>query len=112
VAGDLSTCLADDVAGRLLVARHVHEVAHPEPQSRAIGQELIEIGVREAGWPLGLVLRVDHRYSLAVDPPDDVKLQQDTVSLVQVMLWLADDPAAVRALDHLTQRNCDEVLEQ
>jgi hypothetical protein len=72
---------------------------------------LIEIGVREAGWLLGLVLRVDHRRSLAADLPDDVRLQQDTVSLVQVMPWLADDPVAVRALDRLTQRNCDEVLE-
>lgn len=85
MADDFGARLADDVAGWSLVSGCVNEVPNAETKNCAVGQELIEIGVREAGWLLGLMLRIDHRRGLTACAPDDVGLQQDTARLVQVM---------------------------
>lgn len=72
MAHDLGARLADDVAGWLFVAGRIHEMANAKAEHIAVGQELIEVGVREAGWLFGLVLRIDYRHGLAVYAPDDV----------------------------------------
>jgi len=54
VADDFRARLADDVAGRLLVPGRIDEMTDAKPENRAVGQELVQISVREAGWLLGL----------------------------------------------------------
>jgi len=59
MAEDLNACLADDVARGYLVALGVHEMTFPQTEHRAVGEELVQVGVRVSGGLLGLVLGVD-----------------------------------------------------
>lgn len=59
VAEDRDAGLADHMAGGFLVALRVDEVAFAQAEYRAVGGELVQVGVRVAGGLLGLVLGVD-----------------------------------------------------
>ena len=59
VAEDLDARAAHDMAGRILVAFRVHQVAVAQAEDGAVGEELVQVGVRVSGWLLGLVLGVD-----------------------------------------------------
>ena len=59
MAEDLDAGTAHDVARGVLVAFGVYQVAAAQAEDGAVGQELVQVGVRVSGWLLGLVLGVD-----------------------------------------------------
>lgn len=71
---DLDAGLADDVAGVLLVALRVDQMALREVQHGAVGEELVEVGVWVAGRLARLVLGVDDGGRGSVQPPYEVEL--------------------------------------
>src|SRR6516225_5169819 len=85
VAEDLDAGLADDVAGWCLVALGINEVAFAEAEDGAVGEELIQVGVRVPGGLLGLVLGVDDGDGRAAYLPDDVGPEHYPSRLVKVM---------------------------
>ena len=59
MAEDLDARAAHDVACGILVAFGVDQVAVAQAEDGAVGEQLVQVGVRVAGWLLGLVLGVD-----------------------------------------------------
>jgi len=112
VTDDLGTCLADAVPRWLLVACRVDEVAGLQAEDSAVGEKLVEVGVRVAGWFLGLVLGVDDGGRRAAEPPDDVGLEEDFAGYVEVVARLCLDVAAVGGPKRLLECDRYEVLEQ
>src|SRR3954464_15338084 len=76
VLHDLHAFAADDVPSfRLPGSLRVDQVSDRQLQGGAVGQQLVEVGLREAGWLLCLVLRVDDPAGDArCGPPDEVRL--------------------------------------
>jgi len=59
MAQDLNAGAADDMARGHLVALGVNQMTVAESEHRAVGEELVEVGIRVSGWLLGLVFGVD-----------------------------------------------------
>ena len=51
--------MANDMARGHFVALGVNQMTVAESEHGAVGEELVEIGIRVSGWLLGLVLGVD-----------------------------------------------------
>jgi len=59
VTEDLDAGAADDVVTGFFVAFGVYQVAAAQAEDCAVGQQLVQVGVRVSGWLLGLVLGID-----------------------------------------------------
>ena len=111
MAEDLDTRAPHDMACWVLVAFGVDEVAVAKAEHGAVGKQLVQIGIRVAGWLLGLVLGVD-------DGDRSPRIFQtmsgrgSPARLVEVVPVLTVHPAAVSRHERLAQRHGDEVLEQ
>lgn len=83
-----------------------------QAEDRAVGEELVQVGVRVPGRLLGLVLGVDDGRRTTVDLPDDVWPERHLTGVVQVVMDLVLHSAAETSGDRLSQRDGDEPLEQ
>jgi hypothetical protein len=85
VAEDLDAGLADHVTGGFGVAAGVDQVAGRQAEDGAVGEQLVQVGVRVAGGFLCLVLGVDDRGRRSPGLPDDVQAEDDLGRLVEVV---------------------------
>src|SRR5437868_4573665 len=95
VAEDLGSGAADDVPGGGLVAFGVDQMADREAQDGAVGEELVEVGVRVTLGLLSLVLGIDDGHRRASSVPDDVRFQVDLLGFVEKVGPLAAESATV-----------------
>jgi len=81
-------------------------------ENRAVGEQLVEVGVRVAGGFLGLVLGVDDRGRAAIGLPDDVRPRRHLTGVVQVVANLTSTrppKRAVIASRSATATNCSKI---
>jgi hypothetical protein len=80
VTGNLDACLAHAMTGRFLVALGVDEVAFAQAEDGAVGEEMVQVGVRVSGGLLGAVRDVESVEGLRATGAG----QEDLVSMLDI----------------------------
>src|SRR5580698_8531459 len=109
---DLHANFANYMPYGLADAPRVDKVAAGEPERCAVGEHLVDVGVRVSRWAVGFILGICNRDRGTALIPNDVGTQTDSPGLIEKPTGiLSDDAPAVRYLKRLAERDGEELLE-